>query len=385
MNKYLDILDIPRVAAAIEDDACESTSSPRAHHVKALNMVSDEPAAQLLHELDLSIQEALAHKPRRPIIHHLNDDSSWLLQIPRPETAIRRGSRVYFNIVIDPWFTGGQSDIASWFSQQYHATRSAVQSFTEVEDLIRGVERAAAHRAGVLSGSAVKDDIAENSSLIDVVAVSHEFTDHCHRETLLEVHKDVPVFAFEEAAALISSWKHFRTVIPVSTVGGDDPFDWRSSSVPPFLPEWLGICRLRQTEDRFNYHSALLITFNNRHGSRADKSNSRSSRHAHRKTIQPNEEDETAEAIIYTPHGLHFADLEVIPKAVPSISTLVFLHGLHNVRVGTATGGVALQLNLGSHNGLKSQRVLNADYWIGTHDEASIPFRAMYIHGLTSF
>lgn len=32
-------------------------------------------------------------------------------------------------------------------------------------------------------------------SMIDAVIVSHEFTDHCHRETLLEVDRDVPVFA----------------------------------------------------------------------------------------------------------------------------------------------------------------------------------------------
>ena len=34
-------------------------------------------------------------------------------------------------------------------------------------------------------------------TFIDAVAISHEFTDHCHQETLLEVHKDVPVFATE--------------------------------------------------------------------------------------------------------------------------------------------------------------------------------------------
>jgi hypothetical protein len=28
-----------------------------------------------------------------------------------------------------------------------------------------------------------------------------------------------------------------------------------------------------------------------------------------------------------------------------------------------------LQSNLGAHNGLKAQRILNAKYWIGTHDE----------------
>lgn len=341
-------------------------------------MSLDEPAAQLHRELRASIQSAL--KPRRPIIHHLNDDTSWLLQIPRPENAIRRGARIYFNILIDPWFTGGQSDVASWFSQQYHATPSAVQSITELEDLIRGVERLALARS---SGNCLEDagnkNSTETASLIDVVAVSHEFTDHCHHDTLVSVHKDVPVLAFPQAATVISSWKHFRTIIPLSTIDAGKTFDWRSSSIAPCLPEWLGICQLKQTEDRFNYHSAMLITFNNRHGSSRSrlglqqnvpgKIDANNRLKLHHIAIAPDEDDEAAEALIYTPHGMHSVDFEVIPKAVPSISTVAFLHGLHNVRIGTATGGTALQLNLGSHNGLKAQRVLKAGYWIGTHDE----------------
>jgi L-ascorbate metabolism protein UlaG (beta-lactamase superfamily) len=37
----------------------------------------------------------------------------------------------------------------------------------------------------------------EEETFIDVVAISHEFTDHCHKDTLLEVSKDVPVLATE--------------------------------------------------------------------------------------------------------------------------------------------------------------------------------------------
>lgn len=333
-------------------------------------MALDDAGVQLHREIEASIQSAL--DSRRPIIHHLNDDSSWLLQIPRPEIAIKRGSRVFFNIVIDPWFTGGQSDVASWFSRQYHAAASAVQSFAELEDLILGVERSAS--AQNLDSSwegTVHEDTVETSSLVDVIAVSHEFTDHCHRETLLEAHPDVPVFAFEGAAALIKSWSYFRTVVPIGRISADEQFDWRTSSIHPLLPEWLGICQLRQTEDPFKLHSALLITFNNRHGRPQSKAGE-AGRQRHG-ALQAND-DETAEALIYTPHGVDYSEFEVIPKAVPSISTLVFLHGLHNVRVGTATGRFAMQLNLGSHNGLKAQRILKAKYWIGTHDEASLDF-----------
>lgn len=175
----------------------------------------DGPSLQLTLETRSAIVKALA--TRRPILHHLNDDTSWLLQIPRPAAAVKYGGRIYYNILIDPWFVGGQSDVAKWFSQQWHAVESAVRSVGEVEELCRGVEVLAgglrigggAGSRGSLRGRKRKvevieqedveeeDDGGEGQSMIDVVAISHEFTDHCHKETLLEVNRDVPVFATE--------------------------------------------------------------------------------------------------------------------------------------------------------------------------------------------
>jgi hypothetical protein len=40
---------------------------------------------------------------------------------------------------------------------------------------------------------------------------------------------------------------------------------------------------------------------------------------------------------------------------------------LHDVSIA-----LSKQLNLGAHNALKAQRMLNAKYWAGTHDEAKI-------------
>ncbi len=155
----------------------------------------DEPSQQLHLETRDAIVRALA--TRRPILHHLNADTSWLLQIPRPANAVKHGARVYYNVLIDPWFTGGQSDVARWFSQQWHAVDSKVGSVREVEELVRQVEMLA---GGMRVGRRRKANVGvrgeeEEESLIDAVAISHEFTDHCHKDTLLEVHPDVPVFA----------------------------------------------------------------------------------------------------------------------------------------------------------------------------------------------
>lgn len=152
----------------------------------------DAPSAQLHLEIRDAVVRALA--TRRPLLHHLNADTSWLLQIPRPASAIKHGSRVYYNILIDPWFVGGQSDVARWFSQQFHAIESAVKSVAEVEELARQIEILA---GGLRLGRKENRKGAEKQTFIDAVAISHEFTDHCHKETLLEVHPDVPVFATE--------------------------------------------------------------------------------------------------------------------------------------------------------------------------------------------
>jgi hypothetical protein len=155
-------------------------------------MDAPSPCRQL--NLEIRDQVVKSFATRRPILHHLNADTSWLLQIPRPANAVKHGSRIFYNVLIDPWFVGGQSDVAKWFSQQFHATASAVQSVAEVEELARQVEiLAGGLRTGKRGGMAMADD----ESLVDVVAISHEFTDHCHKETLLEVHRDVPVFATE--------------------------------------------------------------------------------------------------------------------------------------------------------------------------------------------
>lgn len=163
----------------------------------------DAPSAQL----QLEIRDAMVRKlaARRPILHHLNADTSWLLQIPRPASAVKHGSRIYYNILIDPWLQGGQSDVAKWFSQQWHATESAVKTIAEVEEVARQIEiMAGGLRMGKKRRTSNLEVAPGVETFIDAVAISHEFTDHCHKDTLLEVHPDVPVFATEVCLCTLS-------------------------------------------------------------------------------------------------------------------------------------------------------------------------------------
>lgn len=185
-----------------------------------------------------------------------------------------------------------------------------------------------------------------DKSWIDAIVISHEFTDHCNKETLLEFPSTTPVFATSKAAILIRSWNYFDAVQDVPTFAPQDP-DWRKTSIKP-LPQWLGISRIVTESDSLYYHSAILITFNLNSGHQRKSS----------------EEAEQGEALIYTPHGIQPRDLCYLPLAKPRVNTLALLHGLHDITINPFK-----QLNLGAHNGLQAQRTCGAKYWISTHDE----------------
>lgn len=162
-----------------------------------------------------------------------------------------------------------------------------------------------------------------------------------HQATLLEIHPSVPVFASNKAAELIRSWNHFEQVETIPAFSAQDS-DWRHTSIEPLL-SWIGISRVVTKGNALYYHSALLVTFSSRAG-------------------------DSAEAIIYSPHGIVADDLAPLKVANPRIQILALLHGLHDVGIR-----MTAQLNLGAHNGLRAQRLCKARYWIGTHDEIKKP------------
>lgn len=175
------------------------------------------------------LRSAITNYAHRPIIHHLNADTSWLLQLPIPDAQPGDSGRKYYNILIDPWLSGSQSDVASWFSQQWHAIPSAYQSIADIQDLCCTVESLA---KGNDTPKAVK--AKQGESLIDAVAISHEFTDHCHKQTLMELPKSTPVYAWSKAAGLIKGFKWFERVVEIPAFNKD----WRETSVGEYRDKW---------------------------------------------------------------------------------------------------------------------------------------------------
>ena len=273
----------------------------------------------------------------RPLLTHLNADTTWLLQLPQTQDRRVWNGRSHLNILIDPWLRGRQSDVAFWFSSQWHAIESSVQTIAQLNKMLE--------KAQDLEGSDAHTHCPDTkTNFIDAIIVSHEFTDHCHKRTLLEVDSTVPVFATAKAAALIRSWQHFKTVLEPTPFSSQQS-DWQTTSASP-LPGWLSISRIVTRSDALYYHSAIMVAF--------DLGIHRSDEIAKRNKAQ---------AIIYTPHGIHAQDLRCLKLAEPPLETLALMHGLHDVKIS------AKQLNLGAHNGLQAQRICHAKHWVSTHDE----------------
>lgn len=284
----------------------------------------------------------------RPVLAHLNGDTTWLLQLPVPASSLgasagaksktkKTARRSRFNVLIDPWLQGPQSDVASWFSTQWHVVEPAVQTIQELEEVL----------ADLGDGKA-----SAGTTQIDCVAISHEFTDHCHQATLTELPRGVPIVATEKAADLIRSWGHFDTVI--TTPGfSSSTTDWRDVLVDQTgtLPPWLGIGRVITEGNALYYHSAVIIAFDLGYSP-----NQRATR------SKDTAQQKQSEAVIYSPHGIKGPDLECV--RVAGIKTLALLHGLDDVRIW-----MTAQLNLGALNGIQAVRASGAKYWVATHDE----------------
>jgi hypothetical protein len=134
---------------------------------------------QLQHELEDSVIQALSTS--RPILTHWNADTTWSLSLAYPPDARPSSGRLRYNILIDPWLAGPQSDVAGWFSTQWHAIESSVQTVAELNNHLAVAELLASNADSIgRKNRRVEKNVpngAPQASYIDAVVVSHEFTD----------------------------------------------------------------------------------------------------------------------------------------------------------------------------------------------------------------
>lgn len=326
----------------------------------AVGTETDNGGTGIINLKDRAAWKAALGTANRPVLAHLNADTTWLLQLPIPSSASSSSSqdiikntnkkssssssRSRYNILIDPWLQGPQSDVAAWFSTQWHVVAPTVQTMQELEELLAELE------GEEEEGNEQDGSGGEVASHVDCVVISHEFTDHCHQATLLELPKGVPVVATEKAADLIRSWQHFETVLTTPGFSASTSTSWRDALAVEgrtVLPPWVGIGRVITQGNALYYHSAVLIVFDLGSGGGGRGPSAAAA----------------AEAVVYSPHGIKGTDLA--PVRAAGIQTLALLHGLHDVRIW-----LTAQLNLGALNGVQAVRASGARYWVATHDEA---------------
>ena len=103
----------------------------------------------------------------------LNDDSSWMFHFDG------------LNVLVDPWFTASQVDFHPLFSRQYH--QSPQPAVGELQQP-------------------------------DYIFISHPFTDHCNKETLLQFANHIPVIALPSILKKIRKWTHFENLLTFDEV-----------------------------------------------------------------------------------------------------------------------------------------------------------------------
>lgn len=147
---------------------------------------------QLQDDLNASVVQALSTS--RPILTHWNADTTWSLSLAYPSHARPPSGRLRYNILLDPWLTGPQSDVGRWFSTQWHAIESSVRTVAELNDHLEAVETLVSRvePRGRKNKRGRKSDTngARHASYIDAVVVSHEFSDHCHRRQVTPFPKE---------------------------------------------------------------------------------------------------------------------------------------------------------------------------------------------------
>ena len=116
-------------------------------------------------------------------VQQLNPDTTFLLTFSPPFAPSKLAKRFPgdFTILVDPWLKGSSSILHPSFQLSHHTAESAVRS------------------------------LAELKRLPDLIIVSQDKPDHCHKESLCSLPKDVGVaiLATPAAARKIQGWKHF--------------------------------------------------------------------------------------------------------------------------------------------------------------------------------
>lgn len=256
-------------------------------------------------------------------VKSINADSSFLLSFTPPAVADSKSDPQPYHILIDPWLVGASTVLSRRFAHTTHTAPACVDSLDELPTP-------------------------------DLVIVSQDMPDHCHRETLtqLPASTNATIVAPLAAAKRIQSWRHFNT----SSVRPLVRYDSKKSDSVLHLPVWsetdgkageVTIAYIARRFDPSGIHNAIGLTFR-----------------------PPGCDFEKTFSILYSPHGvdckyaLSYATGHLAPRGALPLDIL--LHSTDKVSAPWYFGGV---ICAGSPGGITLASNLKAKHWIAAHDE----------------
>jgi hypothetical protein len=272
-----------------------------------------------------------------------------------------------FNILIDPWLAGQASVLHPLFHFTKHTDKPHITS------------------------------LADLKQKLDLIIISQDKPDHCHRETLctLPKNQNVNILATPAAAKKIKSWKYFTEGIIHAIPAYDAKRDEESTitiKIPGYTPSSvqgeITITHLPPTRlDLTKVHNGIAITYRPPGTIFPNLQQQPATDHNQSPTATP------TLSILFTPHGLPPATLQpwltthLLPRIAnnninnnipnppdtnqtPTLSLL--LHSLSHDRNPTCLGGTVVHGAPGGLALLHSLRSLkpsfSVEHWIGAHD-----------------
>ncbi|CAG8972907.1 hypothetical protein HYALB_00001327 [Hymenoscyphus albidus] len=287
-------------------------------------------------------------------IKHLNSDASFLLTLeptsrlpPTPGPFDRK-----FTILLDPWISGPSKIWHSKFSISTHTVPACIESLAELPEP-------------------------------DLVVISQDKSDHCHRETLTQLPASggkTIILAEPSAAKTIRSWKYFDPDKIVTLPKWQDSYRSRKSPavyrIPIHSPLPFGvmgevtIAYLQQKPDITGLHSAIGITY--RPPTNIERflpMTPPASPPSSACSIVSNPLRERALSVLFSPHGCSYKTLSpyvsshLVAEAALPLTAL--LHSFDTITNSWFLGG---KICRGFPGGLEIAQNLCARVWISAHD-----------------
>ncbi|KAK3706803.1 hypothetical protein LTR37_012481 [Vermiconidia calcicola] len=308
-------------------------------------------------------------------IQQLNADTTYVLTFSPPNTSCHRPTASY-TVLVDPWLSGPSSILHPSFQISRHTSEPAISSLAEIADEI------------------------------NLIIISQDKPDHCHRETLCSLPKDsnVDILATPAAAKKIRSWKDFagaQRVRVLPAYNASHPLNTVIKIPLPACsnsntPGEVTIANIATKLDITGLHNAVGITYQplralhepptHRKDGGSRKANTDSNLSDTREGDEPLESrtdsgigsssssacksQDRILSVIYTPHGVYPRVLEPYINSylrpLNALPVSALFHSINTEENPQLLGG---RVAAGAPRGLELVKVTGAEHWIGAHDE----------------